>query len=64
MTDSKHPRPPREGINVTILLPLDEYKLARDHAIRLNIPFKELLRRWITPHVKTLQEVEQLKGGG
>lgn len=63
MTDTEQP-PPCGGINVTILLGKEDYRLARDHSIRLKIPFKELLRRWIAPHVQTLRETEQLKGGG
>lgn len=41
---------------ISIFLPLPEWRRLREEAARQNVPITELCRRWMAPHIADLTE--------
>lgn len=41
---------------VSVFVPMSDYRLIRDEALRLNLPMTQLLRRWIDGELKRLKK--------
>lgn len=41
---------------ISIFVPISDWRAIRDEAARRRIPITELCRRWIRPHVRRLRE--------
>jgi hypothetical protein len=39
---------------ISIFLPLPEWRRLREEAARLNVPITELCRQWMAPHIAEL----------
>jgi hypothetical protein len=47
---------------ISIFLPLSEWRALRQEAARLGIPITELCRRWIAPQMARLREEPAQRG--
>jgi hypothetical protein len=41
---------------ISIFLPVSDWRALRQEAARLGIPITELCRRWMTPHMQQLRD--------
>lgn len=48
---------------ISIFVPLSDWRAIRDEAIRRRIPITELCRRWMRPEIERLREQRSPSGG-
>ena len=49
-----HPRRRRLQKQISIFLPVSDWRLVRHEAARRGIPITELCRQWLRPHIRRL----------